>query len=84
MSAAQRGKCSDEIERLIVDPNAETTHEICAACGRSRWWVNSLAAARIASGEWERVWKNADGHLVPAYRKVKDKRGKFISGGKVF
>lgn len=67
---AARGKCSDDIPKLVIDQNAETVQEIMQACGRSCAWVNDLCRQKADSGAWERVFKRVGKRLVPAYRRV--------------
>lgn len=61
-------KPSDMIEKKVVDPNAETIAEICAATGKNRCGLQLLANDYVAGGKWERVWKKNGNKLVPAYR----------------
>lgn len=62
---------SQDIPARVVDQQAETIKELCAASGRSRFFIQAFANDMVATGKWEQVWKFSGKKQVPAYRRVK-------------
>lgn len=61
-------KCSDMIDRPVIDQSAETAFELEEATGFSRCTVLKMCASNIRAGLWEIVKKKQRGRIVPAYR----------------
>ena len=69
MKKARLIKCSDQIERRVIDQSAETIRELEQSTGLCRKRLSDIAAENIKSGRWESVFKKDGGtRLVPAYR----------------
>ena len=55
----------------VADPNAYTVKEMCEKLGFTDRQVRDLVATKLASGEWERVFKHPADKRTYAYRPTK-------------
>ena len=63
-------KASEDFPQTIIDPKAETMAELIASCPLGEVYARKFAKEKLASGAWEKVWKEGPNkHLRPAYRR---------------
>jgi len=58
-----------DLPARVVDPSAETVEELAVGYGCSKPTMALIAKERVASGQWEQVWKMGIRQLVRAYRR---------------
>jgi len=61
-------KCSDQIERRIIDQSAETIRELEIASGLCRKRITDITTENVKVGRWEVVFKKSGRRIVAAYR----------------
>lgn len=57
----------------VIDQNAETINEICAATGVKRSVAERSVSEKIKAGLIEQVWKQSNGRILKAYRLKNEK-----------
>lgn len=72
---AARSSLADDFPKLVIDQNAETVRELLTQWPKGEAGLRAFIARKVESGEWEKVFKRADGLFVPAYRRKVPARG---------
>lgn len=61
-------KCSDQIQKRIVDQSAETSAELVASSGCGISMIRKIILENLECKRWEQVWKRVGKNTVPAFR----------------
>lgn len=68
-TGAARSSLAADFPETVIDQTAETKGEMAAQWPKGLSSLEDFIRAKVAAGEWERVWKRDNGRLKPAYRR---------------